>query len=721
MSRGRGHRSAVLAAALCAAVILAHQVGAKSARQALVLGSLGPEAVPRLIMLAAIFSLALVPITSRGMARFGPGRLVPAAFLLSGLLHLAEWALSFRFQRGVAVALYLHLGGLGSILISGFWSLVNERFDPHTARRRMGQIAGGGTVGAVLGGVLAAVVGMTRGAASTLPVLAAMHLFCVWLLMALRPARASLGTVPVQKAGLGAGVGLLARHHYLRNLAILVLLGAAGASMVECVFMARANAKVPEDRRLSFFALFYTAISLGGCLLQAAVTRRLLEGGGLGATVSAHPASMAVGSLGAALIPGFPSVAIARGSEQAVHNTLFRSAYELFYTCISPAEKRAAKPVIDVGMERVGDLAGGTLSQACISLLRLGPAQPVILAAAAGAGILGVWIARRLDHGYVVALEQSLRDRAVELNLEDVQDHTTRTTLTNSLAGVPLSPLPPGATVVSPTSKPFDPIQHRIGELQSLNQQRVSMALAAGPLDATLAPFVIPLLAWDEVAGEALRALRAAAPHMTAQLTGAMLDSRQDFAVRRRIPRALTDCPSNEAVAALLRGLDDRRFEVRYRCGRALAAVLAKDPSLIADAQVVLHALSRELQAGRRLWEGHRLLDGSEDDEVVGERANRGLEHVFTLLALVLPTEPVRLCYRALQTDDEMLTGTALEYLDSALPPQIREPLWPFLEDRRPAKPSQRRREEILAELVRSSESIQARLQERKGDRRIPS
>ena len=48
--------------------------------------------------------------------------------------------------------------------------------------------------------------------------------------------------------------------------------------------------------------------------------------------------------------------------------------------------------------------------------------------------MLGIWIARRLDRGYVAALERSLRDRAVELKIEDVQDNTTRATLIRAIA-----------------------------------------------------------------------------------------------------------------------------------------------------------------------------------------------------------------------------------------------------------------------------------------------
>ena len=44
-------------------------------------------------------------------------------------------------------------------------------------------------------------------------------------------------------------------------------------------------------------------------------------------------------------------------------------------------------------------------------------------------------------------------------------------------------------------------------------------------------------------------------------------------------------------------------------------------------------------------------------------------EHVFNLLALVLEREPVHIAARAFDSDDMYLRGTALEYLETVLPP----------------------------------------------------
>ena len=133
----------------------------------------------------------------------------------------------------------------------------------------------------------------------------------------------------------------------------------------------------------------------------------------------------------------------------------------------------------------------------------------------------------------------------------------------------------------------------------------------------------------------------------------------------------------------------------------------------------VFEAVRREVAVGQPVWESQRLLDqiDSQDqtsfvDEFLKDRAGQSLAHVFTLLSLVLPKTPLQIAYRGLHTDAPGLRGTALEYLEEVLPPDIRDHLWPFLGDARPRKQQGRSREAILDELIRSNESIMMNLEE---------
>jgi hypothetical protein len=180
-------------------------------------------------------------------------------------------------------------------------------------------------------------------------------------------------------------------------------------------------------------------------------------------------------------------------------------------------------------------------------------------------------------------------------------------------------------------------------------------------------------------------------------------------------------CVSQRAADGLLLGLDDQRFEVRFQCARALASVVEKNPRIRIDKNYIFDVVGRETAVGRPVWESHRLLHQLDDsdsrffvDEFVKDRASRSLAHVFTLLSLVLPPEPLQIAFKGLHTSHQNLRGTALEYLEGVLPPQIRDALWPYLEDQRPSKDQgpKRDREEIVADLLRSHESIMVNLRE---------
>jgi len=61
------------------------------------------------------------------------------------------------------------------------------------------------------------------------------------------------------------------------------------------------------------------------------------------------------------------AIAMARGAESVFRGSLFRASYEIFYTPIPSREKRAAKSLIDVGFDRLGDAAGGGLVRSIAS------------------------------------------------------------------------------------------------------------------------------------------------------------------------------------------------------------------------------------------------------------------------------------------------------------------------------------------------------------------
>src|SRR2546423_12800399 len=178
-----GDRRAPTAAAAASTVIIAFQLGAKSTKDALFLSTFGVAALPAMVIAAAVLSVILTMTLARIMERVRPAVLMPRLFLLSGALTLAEWLLAGQARPPAAILVYLHFTGLGALLVSGFWAMVNERFDPRSARAAIGQITAGGSVGGLLGGILPERVGAVLPLTAMLPILAGLNLLAAALVL----------------------------------------------------------------------------------------------------------------------------------------------------------------------------------------------------------------------------------------------------------------------------------------------------------------------------------------------------------------------------------------------------------------------------------------------------------------------------------------------------------------------------------------------------------
>ncbi|HYQ89213.1 MAG TPA: hypothetical protein VEU09_06270 [Candidatus Binatia bacterium] len=722
-------QNAILAATVTAAAGIAFQVGSKATRDALFLHAFGAGALPAMILVTSLVAIGFAFLSGRALTAWGPARVIPAAFGASAGLLLLEWGIALWSTPAAAVLVYLHCGSLGGLLISGFWSLLNERFDPRTAKLRLGSISVWGTVGGALGGLIAARVGQTLPATAMLPILAAFHLVAaaavarVGVGTGLRRGVASESASPTAPSKeMRSGLQAVARSSYLRGLIALVVLVTISEGFLDLALKSRAASALHDERELlRFFAVFYAAVSIVTLLVQMVASRRVLGALGPARAAGILPAGVAVASAGAFLAPGLPTAAFARGTEGVLSNSIFRGGYEVLFTPVSPRDKRAVKPLADVGAARVGDLIAAGLAQVVL-VVSMAHAPVLLTALALVASLAAIAVSIRLHGGYVLALERGLKSRAIELDLSEVRDATTRSIMLKTLGPLEQSRILPalrgGETV--PRGRPEPPHAERIEDFRSRDPERVRRSLREGPLATALVPEVISLLAWDDVAREAIESLRRSSAVVIEPLISGLLDPQEEFAIRRRIPLVLATYRDPRAVEGLAHGLGDRRFEVRYRCGRGLSHLTEIDPALHVTPAVVREAILRELTVGAGVWEGRRLLDQLDDeawspvvDDVIRERADKSLEHVFTLLALMLPRQPLRIAFRGLHVNDPFLRGTALEYLESALPPEIRKPLWPHLEDRRPSRPaSARPTEEALEKLLQSNESIVIHLEE---------
>jgi ATP:ADP antiporter, AAA family len=690
-----------------AGLMLGHQVAGKAVRDSTFLSAWPSSALPFIVVATAITAVVTVPIYARLLGRFGPRFVAPSGFLLSAIAHVIEWRFAGTDRVG-AVVVYIHIAAFGALLLSGFWSLVSELFDPRAAKASYGRIAAGGTVGGLLGGLVTARLAGTATPEAPLIFLAVVHAACavgvLWLGRA-RPSSLAAAHNEDRAAGLFQFDALRHAPH-LRTLALLVVTSASGAAIVD--FLLKAEAAKPEHfgtraELLQFFSVFYMAVQVLTFAVQSKAGSAVMRFG-LSRTISTLPAGLGVTSVAALLYPTFYVFAAVRAVEAVLRGSMFRSGYELLFVPMDPDEKRRTKTFLDVTCDRAGDALGAVVVWL---VLFTHPAFQTaeLVAGVVAFGFGGLWLARRLDTLYVNVVERHL-----------VKQGDQTPVVVGSETGWTVIEMPAArADLPTPAAVPVVQEERRLGVLAELRSGRradVERALARLTRPDTLeVAQLVQLLAWDDVAREARKLLEGVAAAHVGLLTDALLDSDTDFAIRRRIPRVLSNVASDRAITGLVHGLADTRFEVRYQCARAIDRILTRSTGLSVPSAAIVATVDRELSVPPGVWRGHHLIDrldleGDDATAVSTRRTARSLEHVFTLLSTVLPREPLQIAYRGVQSDEPGLRGLAIEYLDSVLPPDVRTKLWAVLDASSERLRERMAPEQALEKLRESTEMV---------------
>jgi hypothetical protein len=687
------------AATVGAAALVAQQVVGKALRDTLFLEAFGVERLPYAMIAGAAVSGAVVVGLSRAASAHTPRRVAPGALGLSALLFLLAWGVQ-AFSPPLAAAItWLQAGALSAGAVSVFWSLVADSFDPYSARASVPRIMAGATLGGVLGGLVTWRAAGLLHSHDLLPFGAALNLAAVAAVTRLGGGGAR-EDAPEPEVPRGWRP-LLRELPYLRAVALLVLAAAVTQSFLDWLLSSAAVSSFGTGPQLlSFFALFQTAVGVLSFLLQIGVSRSALERFGVGFALAAAPALLLAGCVAATFSTPLAAAVILRGADGVLGASLHRSAYEVLFAPLEARKRRASKPLLDVGFDRAGTLAGAAVVAA---VLAVAPARawPVLLAGVAVLAVLRLALSPWLQAGYRGSLADSLRHGAAGLSRTAVLDPGTIAALSRaSVAGAP-GPLPPevarlhagqersdepdGARLaiaafdlpVCPelcggTEAPDDPVL-ALAELRSGDGARIGEVLARRRTDPLLAPQVIALLGDDRVARDAADWLVAQEPPPIGLLGDALLSDRLSEHARRRVARILGKLDDPRAAEALVVALPSVPTRVRPGLAHALGRAAARAP------------LPREpiLAAARRAAE----------ESPAGGRAS--LEEIFALLEAAYPREPVRRALRALERGGDA-RGTALEWLDVVLPPDVKLALWPrIVRSGERIAPSARRPDEL--------------------------
>lgn len=370
----------------------------------------------------ALLLLVLVPLYARFASRVSRNRLVVGVTLFF-VLHLVLFYLASRVSElrpHLGLFFYLWVGVFNMMLVAQFWAFANDVYSDEQGERLFALVGLGASVGAALGAKVADLLAEPVGRYNLLLVAAGMLSLCALLFQwvhrresGAREARTdsakgtqerdakpdtslAAGAEPATTSPDGhekvsprqrvAGAfGLVARHRYLRLLAIFSLVftvvNTNGEYMLSKLFKAEALERVAQgalaesavgNYLASEYGEFFFYVNVCGIVLQAFVVSRLVRYGGLRLAFLVLPV---VALLGGIAFLAWPLLAVLRVTKIAENSTDYsvnNTVRNMLWLPTTQEMKYKAKQAVDTFFIRMGDVSSAAFVAVGVGVLGVG-------------------------------------------------------------------------------------------------------------------------------------------------------------------------------------------------------------------------------------------------------------------------------------------------------------------------------------------------------------
>ncbi|MGH8441675.1 MAG: NTP/NDP exchange transporter [Nevskiaceae bacterium] len=364
----------------------------------------GLESLSWLFTATLVAMLAANVLFSAVAARLTRRRFIPLAYRFF-IATLAGFYLLMQVAPGleawVGRGFYVWVSVFNLFVVSVFWGFMADMFGSEQGKRLFGFVAVGGTLGAIAGGSLTAVLVDQVGSAVLLLLSAILLEAAVWCVKAFpdvgTPRRPDAPPEWPLGGTFWSGIAHVFRSPYLLGICGFMLLHSLTSTLV---YFQQADiaGKAFADRgaRTAFFAQLDIAVNVLTVLMQVFLTGRLLKGLGVGVTLALLPVVSMTGFVAMAVAPGLALLAGFQIARRAVNYAISRPAREVLFTVLPREDKYKAKAFTDTFVYRAGDQVGAWTYPALRALgLGLAGVSWVAVPLATAWCALSLWLGRR--------------------------------------------------------------------------------------------------------------------------------------------------------------------------------------------------------------------------------------------------------------------------------------------------------------------------------------
>ena len=396
----------------------------KPIRNSSYLDQLGDERLPLAYFLTAVLMGFIVNFHSRWGARLRRISLVVSTFLFFFSNICLFWWLFQQRWTWVPVIFWVWANIFAIVLVTQFWLLVNDVFNPREAKRLIGFIGSGGQLGAILGSLLVGVLARTKAFTALLLVAAALLFLAIlavlrifnWqksrsLAEAREAPRLREPSPAATKVGFRDALETTRKNLYLRLLAGIMLATLIVSTLVDWQFNSVVKNRVAGGSSLaSFFGYFNAGTMAFAFLFQLLLTSPLIRRFGIRLSLLIYPLILLFGSAGMGIIAYasiIPAVLI-KASDKSLAYSLNQSVRELLYIPIVPEEKSKSKTFIDMFVNRFAKGVGAVILWILLLIFPKSAAIRAVSLVAVGAILLWAYLNVRVGREYATLVKEKL-------------------------------------------------------------------------------------------------------------------------------------------------------------------------------------------------------------------------------------------------------------------------------------------------------------------------
>ncbi len=339
------------------------------------IAALGADKMPWVFLFAGISMGFILNLYSRALAKVPKLWVLPGTQVSVIALLITFW---FLFQTGsewVAVAFFFFGRQLlGIFLISQFWTLATEIYDPRQAKRLFGFIGAGALLGGGAGAGLTVLYVEQLGTTNLLLVSAGILAVSFFLVLEIqrrtKPGTEGSFKVKTDAVGGGEALSLLRSSRHLQIIALIIGFGALGALTLENqLYMVLEEQVAAKDTITKYIAAMTTVSSFAGFVIQFA-TPTIYSRLGVGFALMVLPINLAVWSIFVPITGALWSSYTARTTDTTLRYSLDKTTREVLFLPLPTELKLKAKSFVDVVADRfIGKGLGSIVLLVAVNLM----------------------------------------------------------------------------------------------------------------------------------------------------------------------------------------------------------------------------------------------------------------------------------------------------------------------------------------------------------------